>query len=279
MSADEHPTQPLPDPSARWVLQTDAPASAPRRTRRWPWLVAVLVVVVLAVAAWFAGEYIARGIVERTIREQITQNLDIPVDHPIDIQIPGPILPQLIVGSIGDLTISSEDVPLDGVTADISVNAQDVNIHGGDWSGGYATVSLDETQLRALLAGIDGFPAESVSIDAPDVRAEFTLQLFGFDVPIGVALTPSAAGGDIELTPASLRLGDSEVSAQSLRDQFGSVADAALRTWDICIADRLPRAVELTGVEVNRDRVVADFEISSAIVNDPEAQQKGSCAD
>ena len=69
------------------------------------------------------------------------------------------------------------------------------------------------------------------------------------------------------------------MSAQSLRDQFGSVADAALRTWDICIADRLPRAVELTDVEVNRDRVVADFEISSAIVNDPEAQQKGSCAD
>ena len=239
----------------------------------------MLAVALLAVAAWFAGEYVARGIVERTIREQVVEQLQLPADQQIDVDIAGPILPQLIVGSLADLTISSDDVPLDGIAADISVNAQDVNIHGGDWSGGYATVSLDETQLRALLAGIDGFPAESVSIDAPHVRAEFTLQLFAFDVPIGVALTPTAAGGDIELTPASLRLGDTEVTAQSLRDQFGSVADAALRTWDICIADRLPRAVELTGVEATRDRIVADFEISSAIVNDAEAQQKGSCAD
>ena len=66
MSADEHPTQPLPDPSATWILQTDASARAPRRHRRWPWLVAVLAVAALAVGAWFAGEYIARGIVERT---------------------------------------------------------------------------------------------------------------------------------------------------------------------------------------------------------------------
>ena len=96
MSADEHPTQPLPDPSATWILQTDASAPAPRRHRRWPWLVAVLAVAALAVGAWFAGEYIARGIVERTIREQVVQQLDLPADQQIDVDIPGQVLPQLI---------------------------------------------------------------------------------------------------------------------------------------------------------------------------------------
>lgn len=274
--SDQHPTQPLPDPGARWVLSTDAAATRPRR-RRWPWLVALLVVIALAVAAWFAGEYIARSIVERTIREQVTRQLDLPVDQQIDIDIPGPLLPQLIVGSLGQVSISSQDVPLQGITGDVTVSAQDVNIHDGDWSGGHATVTLDQSQLQTLLANVPDFPASTVVIDAPDLAAEFSLQLFTVEIPVGVALTPSASGGDIVLTPASLRLGGAEVTADALRQQFGALASTVLRDWDVCIADRLPKAVELTGVTVAREQVVADFEIDSAITRDGAAQEKGTC--
>ncbi|GAA1658901.1 LmeA family phospholipid-binding protein [Microbacterium flavum] len=274
--SDQHPTQPLPDPGARWVLSTDAAATRPRR-RRWPWLVALLVVIALAVAAWFAGEYIARSIVERTIREQVTRQLDLPVDQQIDIDIPGPLLPQLIVGSLGKVSISSQDVPLQGITGDVTVSAQDVNIHDGEWSGGHATVTLDQSQLQTLLANVPDFPASTVVIDAPDLAAEFSLQLFTVEIPVGVALTPSASGGDIVLTPASLRLGGAEVTADALRQQFGALASTVLRDWDVCIADRLPKAVELTGVTVAREQVVADFEIDSAITRDGAAQEKGTC--
>lgn len=274
--SDQHPTQPLPDPGARWVLSTDAAATRPRR-RRWPWLVALLVVIALAVAAWFAGEYIARSIVERTIREQVTRQLDLPVDQQIDIDIPGPLLPQLIVGSLGQVSISSQDVPLQGITGDVTVSAQGVNIHDGDWSGGHATVTLDQSQLQTLLANVPDFPASTVVIDAPDLAAEFSLQLFTVEIPVGVALTPSASGGDIVLTPASLRLGGAEVTADALRQQFGALASTVLRDWDVCIADRLPKAVELTGVTVAREQVVADFEIDSAITRDGAAQEKGTC--
>ena len=110
---DQHPTQPLPDPSARWVLSTDAAASAPRRrSRRWPWLIAVLAVVVLAVGAWFAGEYIARGIVERTIRDQVASRLDIPADQHVDVDVRGQVIPQLIGGRLDDVTVSAPDVSL-----------------------------------------------------------------------------------------------------------------------------------------------------------------------
>lgn len=265
--SDEHPTS--PPGSGR------APAS---RGRRWPWAVAVLVVAVLAAAAWFAGETIARGIVERSIREQLTTRLGLPADQRIDLDVPGPILPQLIVGSLGSVAIASDDVPLDGFTADVLVTAQDVPLRGGDWSGGYASVTLDQDQLRALLAGIDGFPAATVAIDAPDVVADFTLQLFGAAVPVGVALTPAAAGGDIVLSPSALRVAGTEVSADALRQQFGALATTVLRDWDVCIADRLPAAVELTAIQVRRERIVADFEIDSAILTDPAAQQKGTCA-
>lgn len=274
--SDQHPTEPLPDPRAQWVLSTDA-AVAPSRKRRWPWLVALLIVVALAAAAWFGGEAIARSIVERTIREQITRQLDLPADHRIDVDVPGPILPQLIAGTLGDVAISSDDVPLKGVTADVSVHAQDVNIHGGDWSGAVATVTIDQSQLQALMSAVPDFPAASVGIDAPDLTAQFDLRVLGLEVPVGVSLTPSASGGDIVLTPASLRVAGTEITADALRQQFGALASTVLRDWDVCIADRLPKAVELTGVTVKRESVVADFEIDSAILADKTAQAKGTC--
>lgn len=274
--SDQHPTEPLPGARAQWVLSTDA-AVAPSRKRRWPWLVALLIVVALAAAAWFGGEAIARSIVERTIREQITRQLDLPADHRIDVDVHGPILPQLIAGTLGDVAISSDDVPLKGVTADVSVHAQDVNIHGGDWSGAVATVTIDQSQLQALMSAVPDFPAASVGIDAPDLTAQFDLRVLGLEVPVGVSLTPSASGGDIVLTPASLRVAGTEITADALRQQFGALASTVLRDWDVCIADRLPKAVELTGVTVKRESVVADFEIDSAILADKTAQAKGTC--
>ena len=273
---DTQPTAPLPDPGAGWAVPTDA--GRRRSGRRWSWLVAVLVVVALVAAAWFAGEHVARGIVEQTIRRQIATQLAVPADHPVDIDIPGPVLPQLIVGSLAEVRISSDDVPLQGLTADVTVHAQDVPVRGdGDWSGGAATVALDEEQLRALLAGVQDFPADTVTLDAPDVAAGFELRVFALTVPVGVALTPRAEGGDIVLTPSALRVGDAEVSAEALQRQFGAVASTVLRDWDVCIADRLPHGIVLTAVEVRREQVVADFAIDSAILRDATAQEKGTC--
>ena len=272
---DEHPTQPLPDPDARWVLSRDA---APATRRRWPWLVAVLAVVALIIGAWFAGEYIARGIVMKTIRDQVVTQLSLPADQQIDIDVPGPMIPQLIVGSFADLSISSEDVPLEGITADVSVTAQDVPLRGGDWSGAFARVTLDEDQLRSLLAQVDGFPADSVTLDSPDVAASFELRLFALSVPVGVSLTPRAEGGDIVLTPSSLQVGGAELSAEALTQQFGAIASTVLRDWDVCIADQLPSALTLTAIAVERDEVVADFEIDSAILQESGAASRGTCS-
>ena len=44
----------------------------PRRRRVWPWLVAVAVVVVLMVGAFFAGEWIARGLVTTAVTQQLS---------------------------------------------------------------------------------------------------------------------------------------------------------------------------------------------------------------
>lgn len=277
MSADSQPTQPLPDPGAQWVLSS--PTASPRRRRRWPWIVALIVVVALAVGAWFAGDAIARSIVKQTIREQAITQLSLPADQQIDVELDGAVLLGLIVGSLPEVRVASDDVPLGQLTADISIVAQDVPVHGGgDWSGAYATATLDEAQLEGLLATLDGFPADTVEIDAPDVAVTFELNALVTKVPVGVALTPRAENGDLVLSPASLRIADAEISAESIVQQFGALASTVVRDWDVCIAQYLPAAVTLTGVRVDPDAVVADFEIDSAILRDTSAQENGTCS-
>lgn len=281
--SDEHPTLPLPDPGAGRVLPLDAAASG-SRARHWPWIVALVAVALLAVAAWFAGEYVARGIVERTIRERITTQLNLPADHRIDVDVPGPILPQLLIGSLGRVSVASEDVSFGGaegapaVTGDVVVVADDVPLRGdGDWSGAFATVTLDEEQLSALLGAIEGFPTETVTLDPPNVGISLDLQLFALTVPVGVDLTPRAEHGQLVLTPASLRVAGVEISADGLVAQFGILATTVIRDWDVCVAQYYPAAIELTAVRVERTGLVIEAEIASAILHDPAAREHGTC--
>ncbi len=158
------------------------------------------------------------------------------------------------------------------------MHAQDIALR--DDSGAAeasATVVLDEEQLRTLLSTVQEFPTDSLGLDEPDVTIATELSLFGVALPIGVALTPSAVDGDIVLTPASLQVAGSEITAEALTAQFGGVADAVLRDWTICIAQYIPAGVELSGIAVDGAQVVADLDIDGAIVSDAALQEMGVC--
>jgi hypothetical protein len=273
-SADAQPTLPLPDDMV--------PAQPePARRRVWPWIVGFAIVAVLAVAAWFAAEAIARQVISGVVQDQVRTQLSLPADHPVDVEVAGAVLPQLIGGTLDEMTVASDDVPLgdSGVTGDVTVVATDIGVRGDHTLGAAtATVSLGEAELRTLLSSVDGFPADSVGLAAPDLTISTELSFFGATVPIGVSLTPSASDGDIVLTPASLTVGSNVVTADAVRAQFGRLADPVTRDWDICIADRLPAGATLTGVEVDGSRLVADFDVDGAIVSDPALQQNGTCA-
>lgn len=268
---DTQPTQPLPP-------YTYAETTPKRRRRVWPWIVALIVVVALAVAAWFGGEWIARDIVTKTIRQQVITQLSLPADQQIDVVIEGNVLPQLIGGSLDDVTISSKDVELDAFAGDVTVHAQDIAIRGDAGAGSAsATVVLDEEQLRTLLSTVENFPTESLGLAEPNLTFSTELSLFGIALPVGVALTPSAVDGAIVLTPTTLQLAGSEISAATLKEQFGGLADTVLRDWTICVAQYIPAGATLTGIAVTGDQVVADLDIDPAIVTDTALQKVGVC--
>lgn len=271
MTAGEtKPTLPL-----RWET-TEQPR---RRRRAWPWIVAFLIVIVLAVVAWFAAEAIARDLVTKTVKTEIANRLALPADHEIDVEVPGMVLPQLIGGTLDQITVTSQDVPVGSFEGDVTVTATDVPVRGETTMGdATATVALDEEQLRALLSTVQGFPSETVGLADPDVTMQTELQFFGIEFPIGVALTPSVADGDILLTPSSFELAGAQIDAQALSDRFGSLADIVVRDWTVCLAQYIPAGVTLTDVHVDGAVLVADADIDGAIATDPALQENGTCS-
>ena len=271
---DTQPTQPIPD---QWVVAAEP---ARRRRRAWPWLVAFAIVVGLAVVAWFAGEAIAKDNVTKTIREQVVTQLSLPADQEMQVDVDSPVIPQLITGTLSEVTITSEDVPMESFVGDVTVHAEDIPIRGGGEMGsGTATVVLTEEQVRTLMATVDGFPVESLGLEAPDVTMSTELSVFGVSIPVAAALTPSAVGGDLVLTPASLQLAGAEIGAEDLRDRFGRLSETVLRDWTVCIAQYIPAGLTLTAVSVDGEQVVADFDIDGAIISDPSLQENGTCQD
>jgi hypothetical protein len=198
----------------------------------------------------------------------------------MQVDIAEPVIPQLIVGTLSEVTITSEDVPMESFVGDVTVHAEDIPIRGGGEMGtGTATVVLTEEQVRTLMATVDGFPVDSLGLDAPDVTMSTELSVFGVSIPVGAALTPSAVEGDLVLTPASLQLAGNEIGAEDLRDRFGRLSETVLRDWTVCIAQYIPAGLTLTAVAVEGEQVVADFDIDGAIVSDPDLQANGSCPD
>lgn len=267
-TGDTQPTVPLPE----WE-------STPEPKRRvWPWLVSIGIVLALAVAAWFAAEAIARQVVTNVIRDQVKTQLSLPADQQVDVEVAGTVIPQLIAGTLTEITVASQDVAVDLFEGDVTVVARDVPIRGGDIGGATGEVVLDEGQLRALMSTVEGFPADTLALAEPDVTMTAELSLFGATVPVGVGLTPSAVEGDIVLTPASLQIGSSQVTADALRDQFGAFAEVALQDWTLCVAEYVPAGLTLTDVAVSGEDLVARFDVAGAIATDPALQANGTCA-
>ncbi len=252
-------------------------ATAPRR-RTGRWIAVIVVVLLLLVGAVVAAEFIARSVVTSTVRSLVVSNVGLPDDQDVDVTVAGLVLPQVIAGRLDEVAVSSDDVTLGPITGDVRVDLRGVPVNAGAAAeGGVASVRLDQEQLRMLLGQLPDVPSGTIAVAAPDVTFETSLSLFGIGIPVGVAVTPGAADGDLTLTPASFQVAGNALDADTLRGQFGGVADSLLQTRSLCIADRLPAGLTLTSATVQGQDLVASFDIDGGIVNDPVLQADGTC--
>lgn len=278
MTDAEHPTDPLPDLRAGWVLAV--PEEPNKRRRVWPWLVAAaaaLVVILLVVVVII--ETVVRSTIESGIASQVRTGLELPADHPLDVSIEGPLTLQLLTGSLDELRLSSDDVPLGPTTADVEVTLQGVSTTAPYTVGaGVATVTLDQSEVAALTDSVAQIDILELTLEDPAIVVGTELSLFGFGIPVSLSLVPSAQAGELVLQPESLQVSGLAVTADGVREQFGSIADPILQDWQICVAQYLPAGATLTAASVTDDDLVATFDIDGRMLSDAALQQTGTCA-
>lgn len=237
----------------------------------------VAIVVVLAVLVVVA-ELVARQMVPGMIRAAVVEQLELPADHPVDVDVDGILLPQLIAGTLDDVRIASQDVTVGAFSGDVTAHGEAIPIRADRAAaGGTAEVRMTIEQLRALLATIDGFPAETVELEAPNVSASTEVEVLGVAIPLGLVLEPRAVDGDLVLAPVEGNVAEATVTAEQLRQQFGGLLEPLLQDRSVCIASSLPTALTLQSIEVVGDELVAGFDIDGGIIDDPALQATGTC--
>lgn len=248
-------------------------AAEPKR-RRWPWVLLVLVILLAVLVV--AAEFITRSVLPGVVRGIVIEQLDLPADQQLDVEADGILLPQLIAGRLDELRLSSDRVTLEGVTGAADVTATGVPLRGGDLTSASGTVRIDQAQLSALLANSE-LPIESLALAAPNAIASGSIDLFGTSIDVSLTLTPGAEDGAITLTPVSATLGGVVLDAQQLNDRFGSLAAQFTRTQQLCIADRLPAGLTITGLRIDGTAAVIDVDVDGAIATDQRLLDPGVC--
>lgn len=252
-----------------------ADAVQPRtRRRRWPWVLIIVIVLLGALAV--AGEILARSLLPGIVRGIVIEQIDLPADQQLDVSAEGILLPQLILGGLDELHLSSDDVTVGTLSGAAEVTAYGVPLRGGELSSATGTVRIGEEQFQELVATA-GLPIDTITLAEPDVTAEGAVRVFGMELPLSLTVTPGAEGGELVLEPKAVSLGGFELTAEELRSRLGGTADQITGAQRICIADRLPEAILLTAVSVRGSEVEASFSVDGDVVAAGGLQRNGSC--
>lgn len=247
------------------------------RRARWPWLLGAVVVLLAGLVV--GGEFVARAVVAQQIRSQVITALKLPADQQLDVHVGGIVLVQLISGRLDHVHLSAQSVAVGPVTSAAEVDATGVPIRGGELGSATGTFRIAADQVQAALKAAAGsVPIESVTLVGADVRATGSVTLVGATVPLVLSLTPGAENGRLTFTPTSASIGALTLDASTAGSSpFGAALAPLFATQQLCIADRLPAGVQLSGLRVDGDALVASFAAERAITADPKLLEPGTC--
>ena len=235
----------------------------------------LLIVVIVLATLLVAAELLARSILPGIVRGIVVDQLELPADQQLEVHADGILLPQLVTGNLDSLHLSSDAVTIGGITGAADITATGIPLRGGDLSSATGTVRIDQDQFAGLLATSD-LPIESVTLDAPNATLSGTVPVLGFPVSIALTLTPGADAGELLLTPVALQVAGVDLDAAEISG-LGDIGAQLTQPQRICIADRLPAGLTVTGIEVRGTEVVVDLDADGAIVTDATLQQNGNC--
>jgi len=282
------PIAPRPQPTAVEPAETQASTVVievpppPRKRRRWIGvLIALVILAVLLVVAFFVADAWARDYAKSYVRDRVVEvlKLDPASDVAVDVG-DGSILLQAATGSLDEVTVEVAELTFGDVTGSARVAATGVPL---DSTRPVQTLDIDvsvsEENVKKLSGLLSGTPLESIALTDGLIRIGTEFNLIFFSVPVAVDLQPSAQDGGINFDPVTIVLGENEISVAELRanPQLGGLAEGLLASQQFCVAEYLPQALVVDGVEVEGSNLVISIDGGGAALGGPELATLGTC--
>lgn len=257
----------------------EAAVAPPKRRRAWVVVLIVLgILLVLGVIAFLVGEGIAKDYAKDYVRAQVVQVLGLPDDAKVDVDLGGgSIILQALRGRVDRVDVTAHDATFGALTGDVRLHAEGVPLD--------ATAPVDVLHVEFATGADDLAALQGTGADAPDleigdgeVALSSSFDLFGATIPWGLSLVPSAADGQLVLSPTSITIGTATFQAGEEDDSFlGQLAGALLQPQTLCVAGQVPRALVLTDAEIDGHELVLGFTADGAALGGPELATPGTC--
>ncbi|RGE21069.1 LmeA family phospholipid-binding protein [Leucobacter sp. wl10] len=251
---------------------------AKRRSRWGRRILAILLtVVLLAGAAEVALRLVIPGVVGGIVREQ----LRLTDDHPVEVTLGGSALLNALRGGIGDATIDIPNAPLvEGIPVDAEAYADfsPWSPGSGEIRGGRASLTVPREQLGAVIGLLTSGVAQTGEVRGGELAVGRTVEAFGQSVPITARIGIAVTGGDVEIDPRGVSAAGLDLSAEQISQATGSLLDPILEPQTVCVRDRIPAGITLTGIVLSSTgsvRIEAD--LAPEILSDPAQLEPGSC--
>lgn len=237
-------------------------------------LIVVGMLIVIVVGLLVLVETVGRGIAERNVAASIEQGMPEGVEGEVDVRIHGvSALWQVLSGSMDEIVATAPELDVYGVPVDVTVTANGVPLAQGEPVEHAEVVArVDEAAVDAI-AESQGVPG---GLELGDGTVAYSDEVEFLGIPIGFTVTaePEAAGDRVLLTPigADIQAGGSTIDASGLVDRL--VGGEPL---PICVADRLPEGVEVTGIDVSPDGATVRLEATGLPLVEDTLATTGTC--
>lgn len=276
----ERPTEPV-EPAPTRVIELP-PEKPVRRRRRWlgP-LIALAIVIVVLLVAFFVGDALARQYATGLVREKIVEALKLDPSAQVDVNFgDGSILLQAAAGSIDTLSVHVSQFSLGEITGEAQVTATGVPLDSSQPLKTMAIeVTVDEANVQKLSGYLSGVDLTSIELRDKRIRIGTDLDVFFTKIPVSVDLAPSANAGGISFEPVTIVLGGQEVSVADLRAIPGisGIVGALLGSRTVCVASYLPEALTVDGVSVVGKYLVVSINGDGARLDPAALETLGTC--
>lgn len=270
------------EPAAAPTEVVVRPATAPKKRRRWlGWVIALVVIAILGVVAFFVAENFARQYAENYVREQIVQVLPIAPSTTVEVAIgPGSVILQALSGTIDRVDIDVADFALGPVSGQASIAAVGVPLDGTlpvEQLG--ITVTVTEANVRKLAGFLSGLDLKTIELQDGIIQIGTELSVVFITIPVAVDLLPGAGDGGISFAPQTIYLGEDKISVADLQANplFSSIAGTLLASRTFCVADQLPTALAIEDVNVVGTNLVIVINGDGTPLADPSLSTVGVC--